>query len=101
MTEPRYPTVEEAMARPWTVESWNSRAMRGQADQRFVYRGPSRAEAIRVFEGLARWKKRGIVEMVSPWGTVSQVCKGDTPATTWRTEYAHTYPYNSIVGDDR
>ena len=89
--------VAVAMTRNWlwTVSSWNKRAMRCEADERLVYRGPSRAEAARIFEGLAKWKRRGIVEMVSPWGTVSQVCKTDDPATSWRTEYAHDCPIDT------
>ena len=88
--------TQEAMARPWRVASYNRRAMQATADERVVYRGPSRAEAIRIFEGLAKWKRRGIVEMVSPWGTVSTVCETGDPATSWRTEYAHGYPFDSV-----
>ena len=88
----------------WTVTTWNERAMSCMADERMVYRGPSRDEAIRVFDRLSYWKVRalkgrrlGIVELISPNGWVSRtVCTGD-PTTSYATLYAHIYPYDGAV----
>lgn len=73
----------------WTVSSWNRRALRASADERLVYQGPDALEAVRVFEGLARWKRRGIVQMVGPTGLVSTVCRTGDPTRDWATRFAH------------
>ncbi len=72
---------------PWTVSSWNSRALAARADERVVYEGGDRSEAIRIFAGLSRWKRRGIVEMVCPHGHVSTTCKAEKKS--WATDFAH------------
>lgn len=76
-------------ARRWTVETWNRRAMGCEADPREVYRGHDRDEAIRIFDGLSRWKRNGLVEMVSPRGLVSITCRTGDPATSWESRWAH------------
>jgi hypothetical protein len=92
----------------WTVTSWNERAMSCLADERMVYRGPARDEALRIFERLSFWKtralkghRRGIVELISPNGWVSRVVRTGEPVTSYVTSYAHAYPYdgafNSVV----
>lgn len=73
----------------WTVTSWNMRALGCMADERAVYQGPDRAEALRIFQGLAQWKRRGIVQLVGPTGLVSTVCRSGAAATTWETRHAH------------
>jgi hypothetical protein len=71
------------------VESWNRRATESRADERVVYRGDDAAEAVRVYEGLKRWKRRGLVVMMSPRGFVSQLTRTGDTAKDWETRYAH------------
>jgi hypothetical protein len=73
----------------FTVTSWNRRATRSEADERLVYRGEDAAEAVRIFEGLTRWKRRGLVQMVGPTGLVSTACRTGDAAKDWTTRYAH------------
>lgn len=72
----------------YTVTSWNGRAMRCEADERVVYRGSDRPEAVRVWEGLTRWKRRGIVEMTGPTGLVSTAVRAADPSRNWTTRAA-------------
>lgn len=73
----------------YTVTSWNDRALRCQADDRVIYRGADPIEAVRIFEGLTRWKRHGLVQMTNPIGLVSIAVRGSKHVADWTTHYAH------------
>ena len=71
--------------------------MEARAEERVVYRGADKTEAVRVFGGLVRWKRYGIVEMTSPIGTVSTAVRTGDPARDWTKLYAHDYEVQGWV----
>jgi hypothetical protein len=80
----------------WSVASWSGRAIN---NSKLMYRGTDRAEAIRCFERLSYWKTKankgrryGIVELVTPNGSVSTCARSGNPQTSWTSYYAHVHP---------
>jgi hypothetical protein len=76
----------------YTVTTWNRRAIRAD---RVVYRGEDGTEAARIFDGLARWKRRGLVQLTSPIGLVSTVCRTGDASKDWETRFGHPGAYVS------